>query len=188
MPRNKEHTLLAADYSQVELRIIASLSGDEAMKEAFREGLDIHTATAAKVYEVAIDEVTKEMRRNAKTVNFGIVYGISAFGLSERLGVPRSEAAEIINQYFNKYPGIKQYMDQNIAFAREHGYVQTMMGRRRYVRDINSSNSVVRGYAERNAINAPVRDSRRHDQDGHDRHTQRDGRQGHEEQNGAAGA
>jgi len=156
VPRDKTHTLLAADYSQVELRIIASLSGDEAMKEAFREGLDIHTATAAKVYEVAIDEVTKAMRRNAKTVNFGIVYGISAFGLSERLGVPRSEAAEIINQYFNKYPGIKQYMDQNIAFAREHGYVQTMMGRRRYVRDINSSNSVVRGYAERNAINAPV--------------------------------
>ncbi len=156
VPRDNEHTLLAADYSQVELRIIASLSGDKAMKEAFQEGLDIHTATAARVYEVAIDDVTKEMRRNAKTVNFGIVYGISAFGLSERLGVPRSEAAEIINQYFNKYPGIKEYMDQNIAFAREHGYVQTMMGRRRYIRDINSSNSVVRGYAERNAINAPV--------------------------------
>ncbi len=156
VPRDNEHTLLAADYSQIELRIIASLSGDKAMMEAFKEGLDIHTATAAKVYEVSIDDVTKEMRRNAKTVNFGIVYGISAFGLSERLGVPRSEAADIINQYFNKYPGIKEYMDQNIAFAREHGYVQTMMGRRRFIRDINSSNSVVRGYAERNAINAPV--------------------------------
>ncbi len=156
VPRDDQHTLLAADYSQIELRIIASLSGDRAMKEAFNEGLDIHTATAAKVYEVALDDVTKEMRRNAKTVNFGIVYGISAFGLSERLRVPRREAAEIINQYFSKYPGIKEYMDQNIAFAKEHGYVQTMMGRRRYVRDINSSNSVVRGYAERNAINAPV--------------------------------
>ena len=154
--RDDKHTLLAADYSQIELRIIASLSGDKAMKEAFNEGLDIHTATAAKVYEVAIDEVSSEMRRNAKTVNFGIVYGISAFGLSERLGVPRHEAAEIINQYFNKYPGVKEYMDKNIAFAREHGYVQTMMGRRRYVRDINSTNGVVRGYAERNAINAPV--------------------------------
>ncbi len=156
VPRDKDHTLLAADYSQIELRIIASLSGDKAMMEAFREGLDIHTATAARVFEVSRDDVTKEMRRSAKTVNFGIVYGISAFGLSERLEVPRSEAAEIINQYFNKYPGIKKYMDQNIAFAREHGYVQTMMGRRRYIRDINSANSVVRGYAERNAINAPV--------------------------------
>ncbi len=156
VPRDNDHTLLAADYSQVELRIIASLSGDKAMKEAFQQRLDIHTATAAKVYEISIDDVTKEMRRNAKMVNFGIVYGISAFGLSERLGVPRSEAAEIINQYFNKYPGVKEYMDQNIAFAREHGYVQTMMGRRRFIRDINSSNSIVRGYAERNAINAPV--------------------------------
>ncbi len=156
VPRDNKHTLLAADYSQIELRIIASLSKDQAMMEAFRDELDIHTATASKVYEVSLEKVTKEMRRNAKTVNFGIVYGISAFGLSERLGISRQEAAGIISQYFHKYPGIKAYMDQNIAFARKHGYVQTMLGRRRYVRDINSANNVVRGYAERNAINAPV--------------------------------
>jgi len=156
VPRDGKHTLLAADYSQIELRIIASLSQDKAMLEAFRNDLDIHAATASKVYEVSLEEVTRDMRRNAKTVNFGIVYGISAFGLSERLGIPRQEAAGIINQYFQKYPGIKEYMDQNIAFARKHGYVQTMLGRRRYVRDINSANNVVRGYAERNAINAPV--------------------------------
>ncbi len=156
VPRDKNHILLAADYSQIELRIIAALSEDEAMMEAFRNGVDIHAATAAKVYEIALDEVSKEMRRNAKTVNFGIVYGISAFGLSERLGIPRQDAAFIIDQYFKKYPGVKKYMDQNIAFAREHGYVSTLLGRRRYIRDINSSNGVVRGYAERNAINAPV--------------------------------
>lgn len=154
--RDKEHILLAADYSQIELRIIASLSGDKNMVRAFRDDLDIHSATASNVFEVPIEKVTREMRRNAKTVNFGIVYGISAFGLSERLGIPRHEAAAIISQYFQKYPGIKQYMDDNIAFARKHGYVQTMMGRRRYIRDINSSNNTVRGYAERNAINAPV--------------------------------
>jgi len=156
VPRDNSHTLLAADYSQIELRIIAALSEDKAMMEAFRNGIDIHAATAAKVYEVSLDEVSKEMRRNAKTVNFGIVYGISAFGLSERLGIPRHDASFIIEQYFKKYPGVKDYMDQNIAFAREHGYVSTLMGRRRYIRDINSSNGVVRGYAERNAINAPV--------------------------------
>ncbi len=156
VPADENHVLLAADYSQIELRIIASLSKDEAMMEAFHQELDIHAATAAKVYEIPIEDISKEMRRNAKTVNFGIVYGISAFGLSERLGIPRQEAAAIINQYFTKYPGIREYMDTNIAFAREHGYVQTILGRRRYVRDINSSNSVVRGYAERNAINAPV--------------------------------
>ncbi len=156
VPRDDQHTLLAADYSQIELRIIAALSKDEAMMEAFSKGLDIHAATAAKVYEVALEEVNRDMRRNAKTVNFGIVYGISAFGLSERLGIPRQEAAFIIDQYFSKYPGVKKYMEQNIAHARKHGYVSTMMGRRRYVRDINSSNSTVRGYAERNAINAPV--------------------------------
>jgi len=156
VPRDDQHTLLAADYSQIELRIIAALSEDEAMLEAFRNGQDIHAATAAKVYEVALDDVSREQRRNAKTVNFGIVYGISAFGLSERLNIPRQEAAFIIDQYFSKYPGVKKYMEKNIAFAREHGYVSTMMGRRRYIRDINSSNGVVRGYAERNAINAPV--------------------------------
>jgi DNA polymerase I len=159
VPRDKDHILLAADYSQIELRIIASLSGDEAMMEAFRLGQDIHTATAAKVYEVPLEEVSREMRRNAKTVNFGIVYGISAFGLSERLNIPRQDAAQIIGQYFEKYPGIKRYMDETIAFARKHEYVITMMGRRRYVRDINSSNGGVRGFAERNAINAPVQGS-----------------------------
>ncbi len=156
VPRDDQHTLLAADYSQIELRIIAALSEDEAMLEAFRNGLDIHAATAAKVYETALEDVSREQRRNAKMVNFGIVYGISAFGLSERLGIPRQEAAFIIEQYFSKYPGVKKYMEKNIAHAREHGFVSTMMGRRRYVRDINSSNATVRGYAERNAINAPV--------------------------------
>jgi len=159
VPRNDEYILLAADYSQIELRIIAELSQDEAMKEAFINGLDIHTATASKVYDVNLDEVSKDMRRNAKTVNFGIVYGISAFGLSERLSIPRAEARDIIDQYFNQYPGVKKYMDQNILFARENGFVETMMGRRRYLRDINSNNHTVRGFAERNAINAPIQGS-----------------------------
>ncbi len=159
VPRNEKYTLLAADYSQVELRIIAELSGDEGMIEAFRTGQDIHAATASKVYGLPIEEVTKEMRRHAKTVNFGIVYGISAFGLSERLGIPRKEAKHIIDQYFEKYPGVKRYMEKTIEFAREHGYVETIKGRRRYLRDINSSNAIVRGYAERNAINAPIQGS-----------------------------
>ncbi len=159
VPRNNRYTLLASDYSQIELRIIAHLSGDKGMVEAFKQGLDIHTATAAKVYGVPVEMVTKEMRRNAKTVNFGIIYGISAFGLSERLHIPRREAAEIIKSYFEQYPGIKAYMDKSIAFAREHGYVETIMGRRRYLPDINSANAVVRGFAERNAINAPIQGS-----------------------------
>jgi len=159
VPRNEEYILLAADYSQIELRIIAELSNDKSMVEAFSEGLDIHAATASKVYDVPIDMVSKEMRRNAKTVNFGIVYGISPFGLSERLNIPRGEAKEIIDAYFAKYPGVKNYMDESIAFARAHGYVETIMGRRRYLRDINSSNAVVRGFAERNAINAPIQGS-----------------------------
>jgi len=159
VPRSGEYTLLAADYSQIELRIIASLSKDESMMEAFNKGLDIHTATAARVYGVELEAVSREMRRNAKTVNFGIIYGISAFGLSERLNIPRREAAEIIEQYFLKYPGIARYMEETIAFARKHEYVSTMLGRRRYVKDINSSNNVVRGFAERNAINAPVQGS-----------------------------
>ena len=159
VPRNDRYTLLAADYSQIELRIIAELSGDEGMIEAFRSGQDIHAATASKVYGLPIEEVTKEMRRHAKTVNFGIVYGISAFGLSERLNIPRKEAKHIIDQYFEKYPGVKEYMEKTIEFAREHGYVETIMGRRRYLRDINSSNAIVRGYAERNAINAPIQGS-----------------------------
>ncbi len=159
VPRNEHYTLLAADYSQIELRIIAELSQDKGMTEAFRNGLDIHAATASKVYGVELDAVTKDMRRNAKTVNFGIVYGISAFGLSERLNIPRGEAKDIIDAYFEQYPGVKKYMDGSIAFAKKHGYVKTIMGRRRYLRDINASNSVVRGFAERNAINAPIQGS-----------------------------
>ncbi|MBU2650907.1 MAG: DNA polymerase I [Bacteroidetes bacterium] len=159
VPRDENHVLLAADYSQIELRIIAELSGDTAMMETFQRGEDIHTATAARVYGVSLSEVTQEMRRNAKTVNFGIVYGISAFGLSERLAIPRREAGDIIDQYFRKYPGIKNYMNDTIAFARENGYVSTILGRRRYLRDINSNNATVRGFAERNAINAPIQGS-----------------------------
>ncbi len=159
IPRDDAHILLAADYSQVELRIIAHLSKDEGMVEAFNNGLDIHTATAAKVYGIALEDVSKEQRRHAKMVNFGIVYGISAFGLSERLGIPRKEAAEIIKQYFEKYPGIKKYMDDTVAFAKEQGFVETMMKRRRYLRDINSSNGTVRSLAERFAINAPIQGS-----------------------------
>lgn len=159
VPRNEEYLLLAADYSQIELRIIAELSKDEGMMEAFKKNIDIHSATASRVYGVDLEEVSPEMRRNAKMVNFGIAYGISAFGLSERLNVPRGEAAEIIRSYFEKYPGIKEYMDKTIAFAKENGYVETMMGRRRYLRDINSGNHTVRGFAERNAINAPIQGS-----------------------------
>ena len=159
VPRDKNHILLAADYSQIELRIITHLSGDPAMTEAFREGLDIHAATAARVYKVPIEEVTKDMRRHAKAVNFGIIYGMSAFGLAERLGISRSEAASIIESYFSEYVGIQQYIKNNIEFARQHGYVETMLGRRRYLRDINASNSVVRNFAERNAVNAPIQGS-----------------------------
>lgn len=159
VPRNEEYTLLSADYSQIELRIIASMSNDEAMKEAFRQGLDIHTATAANIYKVPLDQVDRDMRRNAKSVNFGIVYGISAFGLSENLGIPRKEAAEIIDTYFATFPGIKKYMDSTMVSAREKGYVETLMGRRRIIRDINSANGVMRGFAERNAINAPIQGS-----------------------------
>lgn len=157
--RDENHVLLSADYSQIELRIIAELSKDAGMIEAFQSGQDIHKATAAKVYNVSLGEVTSDMRRNAKMVNFGIIYGISAFGLSERLNIPRKEAAAIIENYFEKYPGIKTYMDDSIDLAREKGYVETIMGRRRYLRDINSSNHTVRGYAERNAINSPIQGS-----------------------------
>ncbi len=159
VPRDKNHILLAADYSQIELRIITHLSGDPAMSEAFREGLDIHAATAARVYKVPIDQVTKDMRRHAKAVNFGIIYGMSAFGLAERLGISRSEAVSIIENYFKEYVGIQQYIKNNIEFARQHGYVETMLGRRRYLRDINAHNSVVRNFAERNAVNAPIQGS-----------------------------
>ncbi|MRX47785.1 DNA polymerase I [Pedobacter puniceum] len=159
IPRDENHILLSADYSQIELRIIAEISKDENMMEAFVNGLDIHTATAAKVYGVALSEVTSEQRRNAKAVNFGIIYGQSAFGLSQNLGIPRKEAAEIIENYFTQYAGIKRYMSDTMNFARENGYVETIMGRRRYLRDINSANQTVRGFAERNAINAPIQGS-----------------------------
>ena len=159
VPRNSDFILLSADYSQIELRIIAELSKDPGMIEAFRSGQDIHSATAAKVYGVTLEEVTSDMRRNAKMVNFGIIYGISAFGLSERLNIARAEAKNIIEQYFVKYSGVKDYMDQSVEVAREKGYVETILGRRRYLRDINSKNAVVRGFAERNAINAPIQGS-----------------------------
>ncbi|MCK5676556.1 MAG: DNA polymerase I, partial [Verrucomicrobia bacterium] len=154
-----EFTLLAADYSQVELRIMAHLSGDNGMKQAFINGEDIHTATAARVFGVPLDEVTKEQRRRSKMVNFGIIYGISAFGLSQRLRIPRKEAAEIIENYFAQYPAVKTFMDGIIAGAKEKGTVETISGRRRHIRDINSSNGTVRAAAERYAINAPIQGS-----------------------------
>lgn len=159
VPGTSGKVLLSADYSQIELRLIAEISGDPAMREAFRQGMDIHTATAARVYHVDPSEVGSELRRNAKTVNFGIIYGISGFGLSQRLGIPRGEASELIKNYFATYPRIKAYMDETIQKAKEQGYVETLMGRRRYIRDINSANATVRGYAERNAINAPIQGS-----------------------------
>lgn len=159
IPRNENYVLLSADYSQIELRIIASVAKEEAMIEAFKNKQDIHQATAAKVFGKAIDEVTPDERRRAKAVNFGIIYGQSAFGLSQNLGIGRKEAAQIIEDYFKAYPGIKTYMDTTIHFAKEHGYVETLMGRRRYLRDINSGNFTVRGFAERNAINAPIQGS-----------------------------
>jgi DNA polymerase-1 len=159
IPRDEDHVLLSADYSQIELRIIAEISKEENMLEAFNKGIDIHTATAAKVYGLSIEEVDSTQRRNAKAVNFGIIYGQSAFGLSQNLNIPRKEAAEIIEQYFTQYPGIKRYMSDTMNFARENGFVETIMGRRRYLRDINSANMTVRGFAERNAINAPIQGS-----------------------------
>lgn len=159
IPRDENHILLSADYSQIELRIIAEISKEQNMLDAFLNGIDIHTATAAKVYGIEVADVTATQRRNAKAVNFGIIYGQSAFGLSQNLNIPRKEAAEIIDQYFIQYPGIKNYMSDTMNFARENGYVETIMGRRRYLRDINSANMTVRGYAERNAINAPIQGS-----------------------------
>ncbi|WP_426583587.1 DNA polymerase I [Mucilaginibacter sp. R-33] len=159
IPRDSNHTIVSADYSQIELRIIAEISKDPNMMQAFINNHDIHTATAANVYGIGLDEVTSDQRRNAKAVNFGIIYGQSAFGLSQSLGIPRKEAAEIIEQYFIQFAGIKQYMSDTMNFARENGYVCTLMGRRRYLRDINSANATVRGFAERNAINAPIQGS-----------------------------
>jgi DNA polymerase-1 len=159
IPRNDDYTLLAADYSQIELRIIAALSEDENMQEAFVKGEDIHTATAAKVFGVAIEEVDREMRSKAKAVNFGIIYGVSAFGLSQNLNIPRKEAKAIIDTYFEQYPKLKAYMENNVEFAKEHGYVETIMKRRRNLKDINSANAIVRSHAERNAVNAPIQGS-----------------------------
>ena len=159
VPRDENHSLVAIDYSQIELRIIASVSEDPGMMDAFRKGIDIHTATAAKVFGVDIQQVDKEMRRRAKTVNFGIIYGISAFGLSQRIGISRTEAKEIIDSYFAQFPGIKTYMDETVNSCRDKGYVETIIGRRRNIRDINSQNRTVVGFAERNAINAPIQGS-----------------------------
>jgi DNA polymerase-1 len=156
---SEDRVLLSADYSQIELRIIAHISGDAGMIEAFRSGIDIHTATASKVWGVPIEAVDKEMRRKAKTVNFGIIYGISAFGLSQRVQISRGEAKDIIDNYFTQFPGIKTYMDSTIQSARDLGYVETITGRRRNLRDINSRNATVRGFAERSAINAPIQGS-----------------------------
>ncbi len=156
IPRNENYTLISADYSQIELRIVAAISGDANMCEAFKAGTDIHTATAAKVYGIAPTDVTKEMRYKAKSVNFGIIYGQGAFGLADNLGISRTEAKEIIDNYKKEFSGITKYMDDMVNFAREHGYVQTLMGRKRWLRDINSSNFTVRGFAERNAINSPI--------------------------------
>ncbi len=159
VPRDKNHILFAADYSQVELRIMAALSGDEAMIQAIKDDLDIHSATAARVYGVGIDDVTGDMRRNAKMVNFGIIYGISAFGLSQRLGIGRSEASDIIKTYFSQYPGVKNYMESTIESAKDNGYVETLSGRKCWIRNIDSQNATIRNGAERAAINAPVQGS-----------------------------
>jgi len=151
-----DSVFLSVDYSQIELRIMAHLSGDTNMLEAFNSGHDIHTATAAKIYKIPLEEVTSDMRRKAKTANFGIIYGISIFGLSDRLSIPRGEAKELIDGYFATYPSVKKYMDASIQRAKEMGYVETLLGRKRFLPDINSQNSIVRGFAERNAINAPI--------------------------------
>jgi DNA polymerase I len=156
IPGDKDRVLISADYSQIELRIVAAISGDPNMCEAFRLGKDIHTATAAKVYGIEESAVTKEMRYKAKSVNFGIIYGQGAFGLADNLGISRTEAKTIIDNYKKEFSGITKYMDDTINFAREKGYVQTLMGRKRWLRDINSANFTVRGFAERNAINSPI--------------------------------
>jgi len=156
IPRDSKHILVSADYSQIELRIVAAISGDGNMCDAFQKGKDIHTATAAKVYNVGEADVTKEMRYKAKSVNFGIIYGQGAFGLADNLGISRTEAKEIIDNYKKEFSGINQYMNDTINFAKENGYVETLMGRKRWLKDINSSNFTVRGFAERNAINSPI--------------------------------
>ncbi|MEI7423123.1 MAG: DNA polymerase I [Prolixibacteraceae bacterium] len=159
VPGDENHLFLSADYSQIELRIMAALSGDKVMIEAFANGEDIHAATAAKIYNIPLNEVNSDMRRKAKTANFGIIYGISAFGLAQRLNIPRNEAKQLIDDYFANFPQVKEYMDEQILLARKRGYVETIMGRRRYLKDITSENAAVRGFAERNAINAPIQGS-----------------------------
>ncbi len=159
VPRDENYTLLAADYSQIELRIIAALSEETTMIEAFKNGEDIHASTASKVFNVPLEEVTREQRSNAKTVNFGIIYGVSAFGLSNQTDLSRSEAKELIETYYKTYPKLRNYMGEQVDFARDNGYVQTVLGRRRYLKDINGSNAIVRGAAERNAVNAPIQGS-----------------------------
>ncbi len=159
VPRDKDHLLLSADYSQIELRIIAALSEESTMIEAFKNGEDIHASTASKVFNLPLEEVTREHRSNAKTVNFGIIYGVSAFGLSNQTALSRSEAKDLIDTYYKTYPKLRNFISSQIDFAREHGYVQTILGRRRYLKDINAGNQVVRGAAERNAINAPIQGS-----------------------------
>lgn len=156
IPRSEEYVILSADYSQIELRLVAAISGDKAMLEAFQNNLDIHQATASRVYGIALEQVTKEMRNNAKMVNFGIIYGISAFGLSQRGGMSRSEAKQIIDEYFKQYSGIKNYMEQAVVQAKQTGYAITLKGRKRWLPDINSANHTVRGFAERNAVNTPI--------------------------------
>ncbi len=159
IPRDKNHVLVAADYSQIELRIIAALSNETAMMEAFQNGEDIHATTAAKVFQVDLEEVTREQRSHAKTVNFGIIYGVSAFGLSNQTNLSRAESKELIETYYKTYPKLKAYMSEQVDFARDNGFVQTVLGRRRYLKDINSANAIVRGAAERNAVNAPIQGS-----------------------------
>ena len=159
IPDNEDFQILSADYSQIELRIMAAFSEDASMIEAFNQGRDIHATTASKVFKVELPEVTSDMRRKAKMVNFGIIYGISAFGLGQRLSIPRGEASEIIRAYFEEFPAVKRYMDKVIFDARDQHYVETILGRRRYLPDINSRNQTNRGFAERNAINAPIQGS-----------------------------
>ena len=159
IPRDESYVLMAADYSQIELRIIAALSKDEGMITAFQNNEDIHQATAAKVFDVPLDEVTQAQRSNAKTVNFGIIYGVSAFGLSQQTDLNRNEAKELIDTYYSTYPKLRNYIQDQVDFARDNGYVTTVLGRRRYLKDIYSQNAVVRGAAERNAVNAPIQGS-----------------------------
>ena len=159
VPSTPDGFIVSADYSQIELRLMAHMSGDKNLIEAFNSGKDIHTATAAKIFKVSEDEVTKEQRSRAKTANFGIIYGISAFGLSQRLGMNRTDSKQLIEEYFKNYPGVKEYMNNMIAKAKESGYVETIYGRRRFLPDINSRNAAVRSFNERNAINAPLQGS-----------------------------